>query len=123
MKRSFCKQVLLPLAALLATLLIFGCEPVAPRPVRLERQHILVVRPKVIAYGAEWCAACRAGQSFLTFLEEKGVTVERINIDEHPDLVAKYAITSIPVYFVIRAGHETMRTQDLDDVLRCINER
>jgi thiol-disulfide isomerase/thioredoxin len=88
-------------------------QPVLPVP---------VARPKVIAFGAEWCGACRAGQPILISLKRRGVDVERFNIDLRPDLVARYGIITIPVYFVIRSGHETVRTQDIDEVLRLVNE-
>ena len=58
----------------------------------------------------------------LDALERMGVDVERVNIDQHPDLAAQNSITSIPVYFVIRCGHETVRTQDIDEAVRLMNE-
>ena len=45
--------------------------------------------PKIIAFGADWCPACCAGQPKLDALEQMGVEVEQINIDQHPDLVAQ----------------------------------
>ncbi len=130
--RSFCKSVLLPLSAILATILIAGCEPprpVAPWPTPNQRHETLpdkphqqCCRPKIIAFGADWCPACCAGHAKLEALERMGVDVERVNIDKCPELATKWGITSVPVYFVIRCGHETVRTQDIDDAVRLMNE-
>jgi thiol-disulfide isomerase/thioredoxin len=138
--RSFCTSVLLPLSAILTVILLAGCEPPTPvapwpmpnqrhqaqpdqqRPVQPDQEHKQCCPPKIIAFGAPWCPACCAGQSKLDALERKGVVVEHVNIDEHPDLATKWGITSIPVYFVIRCGHETVRTQDIDEAVRLMNE-
>ena len=125
-------SVLVPLSAILATILILGCEPptpVAPWPTpdqrheaQPDKQHNQCCRPKIIAFGADWCPACCAGHAKLDALEQMGVDVERVNIDQRPDLAAQNGITSIPVYFVIRCGHETVRTQDIDEAVRLMNE-
>jgi thiol-disulfide isomerase/thioredoxin len=130
--RSFCKSVLVPLSAILATILILGCEPptpVAPWPTpdqrheaQPDKQHNQCCRPKIIAFGADWCPACNAGHAKLDALERMGVDVERVNIDKYPDLATKWGITSVPVYFVIRCGHETVRTQDIDEAVRLMND-
>ena len=130
--RSFCKSVLVPLSAIVATILILGCEPptpVAPWPTpdqrheaQPDKQHNQCCRPKIIAFGADWCPACQAGMPKLDALERMGVEVERVNIDKCSDWRRKYSITSVPVYFVIRCGHETVRTQDIDEAVRLMNE-
>ena len=135
--RSFCMSVLVPLSAVVATILILGCKPptpVAPRPTPDQRRQVqpdrqpdrqhnqCCTRPKIIAFGADWCPACCAGHAKLDALEQMGVEIERVNIDQHPDLMAQNHITSIPVYLVIRCGHETVRTQDIDEAVRLMNE-
>ncbi len=65
---------------------------------------------------------CRAGQPKLTALEKRGVEVEHINIDENSELAQQNNVTSIPVYLVVRCGHETVRTQDIDEVVRLMDE-
>jgi thiol-disulfide isomerase/thioredoxin len=129
---SFCKSVLIPLAAIIGTLLISGCEqpssPVAPMPRhqvwpdRPAPPEVKPAPPQVIAFGAEWCSACRAGQEKLTALQRRGVIVERVNIDTSPEKMEGLGITSIPVYFVFRSGHETVRTQDIDEAVKLIDE-
>jgi hypothetical protein len=54
---------------------------------------------------------------------QMGVDVERVNIDKCSETTRSYyGITSIPVYFVIRCGHDTVRTQDIDEAVRLMNE-
>jgi thiol-disulfide isomerase/thioredoxin len=131
--KTFCTSVLVPLSTIVATVLLFGCEPsrpmpVAPMPVpdqhsaRPDRRPDQCSRPKIIAFGADWCTVCIAGHAKLDELERMGVEVERVNIDEHPDLAAQNHITSIPVYLVIRCGHPTVRTQSIDEAVRLMNE-
>lgn len=131
--RSFCKSVLLPLSAILATILIAGCEPprpVAPWPTPDQRHETLpdkphqqCCRPKIIAFGADWCPMCVAGHAKLDAMEQMGVDVERVNIDKSSETTKRYyGITSVPVYFVIRCGHDTVRTQDIDEAVRLMNE-
>jgi thiol-disulfide isomerase/thioredoxin len=119
------------LSAIMATALLFGCEPtpVAPWPTPDQRheaqpdqQHHQCCRPKIIAFGAAWCSVCVAGHAKLDELERMGVEVDRVNIDEHPDLVAQNHITSIPVYLVSRCGHPTVRTQNIDEAVCLMNE-
>ncbi len=136
--RSFCESVLLPLAVITAVVLLLGCEPspstprgkapkVAPvvTPVDvapLPKEGHQCSRPQLIAYGAEWCVYCRAGEPKLADLERRGVEVIRVNIDEHPDWAAQNQVTSVPVYFVVRCGHPTVRTQSIDEAVRLMDE-
>ena len=104
-----------------------GCRrPVAdarPAPPGTTRQ---AAQPVLPAEDRGLCAPTGAlvlrGHAKLDALERMGVDVERVNIDQHPDLAAQNSITSIPVYFVIRCGHETVRTQDIDEAVRLMNE-
>jgi thiol-disulfide isomerase/thioredoxin len=124
--------MLMPWSAIMVTALLFGCEPptpVAPWPTPDQRhdaqpdqQHHQCCRPKIIAFGADWCSACRAGEPTLDALEQMGVEIERVNIDQRPDLAAQNHITSIPVYLAIRCGHPTVRTQSIDEAVRLMNE-
>ena len=129
--KSFCTSVLWPLVAMLATILILGCQPtprtgpvprpkvgvVAPLPVPVPK-----IQPSIVAFGAEWCPACRAGQRKLDELQQRGVEVVRIDIDRHPEMAG--GITSIPVYLVDRGPtYPVVRTQSIDEVVRLVDGR
>ena len=76
----------------------------------------------IVAFGAPWCGACVAGEPKLAALEQRGVNVVRVNIDLQRDEAAKYKISSIPVYIVIRRGHVSVRTQNVDVAVNLVNE-
>lgn len=118
--KSFCWSVLFPMATLLATALLFGCDqPKQPKP---PKPPTPVSRPTIVAFGAPWCGACVAGEPKLAALEQRGVAVVRVNIDLQHDEAAKYKINSIPVYIVIRRGHVSVRTQDVDVAVNLVND-
>jgi len=112
--RSFCASVLLPVAAIMAVALVLGCEepppesaraapspvPVTPGPVVDQRPKQEPQRPTIIAFGADWCPACRAGEVRLAAMERQGVEVRHVNIDQEPAVAAAWGVTSIPVYIV-----------------------
>ena len=116
--KSFCISVFLPLVALVAIILLLGCEQPVVAPVPSPRQS-QPVQPlvKIVAYTAPWCSVCRENESQLTTLKNKGVKIESVNIDEHPES----GITSIPVY-VVTHGSATVTTQDIRVVMALVEE-
>lgn len=63
--------------------------------------------PVVIDFWAEWCGPCVMLSKEIEALaaEKAGVIkVCKVNVDEAPDLAARYQITSIPAVFLIRNG-------------------
>lgn len=117
--KSFCISVFLPLVALVAIILLLGCEQPVVAPMAPPPHQSQPVRPivKIVAYTAQWCSVCRNNESQLTTLKNKGVKIESINIDEHPEL----GITSIPVYVVVRESG-MVTTQDIKVVVALVEE-
>lgn len=63
--------------------------------------------PVVVDFWAEWCGPCRALSPILDGVSESmGEKAEfvKINIDEEPELAAKYGIMSIPAVYVFKNG-------------------
>ena len=63
--------------------------------------------PVLVDFWAEWCGPCRAGTPALEQLAEEfggKVTVVKLNIDENPDVPAKYAVRAIPTMILFKDG-------------------
>ena len=70
-------------------------------------------RPKVLAFTASWCGPCQRAKPALVQIRAAGVDVEIIDIDAHPDLARKYAVTEVPTFIVYVCGNEPVRTNDI----------
>ena len=66
---------------------------------------------KLLDFWAQWCGPCRIMNPIIDELEKeiKGIEIERINVDEKPDLSSKYGVMSIPTYIIEKDGVEVGR--------------
>lgn len=61
----------------------------------------------VVDFFAEWCGPCRMIGPFLESIEsEMGVSIVKINIDESPNIAAKYEVMSIPTIMIFKNGEK-----------------
>lgn len=84
--------------------------------------------PVIVDFWATWCGPCRMLAPELEALaaEKAGVVkVGKVNVDENPELCAKYGITSIPAVFVFKGGKIAAQSVGYckkDDLLRLLEK-
>ena len=74
---------------------------------------------KIIKFTADWCQPCKALEPFLRQAEEKGFTVERVNVDKDQEMVDMYKVTSLPTTILLSEfGAEYLIGSGADTVKR-----
>lgn len=64
---------------------------------------------EVLKFSASWCGPCQALSTTLKGIDDLGVDIREIDIDEELDLAAQYNIRSVPTMVVLENGTEVRR--------------
>lgn len=69
-------------------------------------------RPVLVDFWAEWCMPCRMLSPVVDEVadENTSVSVGKINVDEQPELAARFGVMSIPTLIVFKNGEAVQRS-------------
>ena len=76
-------------------------------------RELVLDNPKsvLLDFWAVWCGPCRMVAPIVEALSEErqDILVGKINVDEEPELAARFGIVSIPTLIVMKDGQEAAR--------------
>ncbi|MDD3212926.1 MAG: thioredoxin [Eubacteriales bacterium] len=71
-----------------------------------ETEALKSTKPVLVDFYADWCGPCKMVSPLVDELAEESDSykVGKINVDESPELAAKYGVMSIPTLIVFKDG-------------------
>lgn len=71
-----------------------------------ETEAIQSTKPVLIDFYADWCGPCRMVSPLVDELAEESdaYKVGKVNVDDYPEIAARYGVMSIPTLIVLKDG-------------------
>lgn len=79
---------------------------------------------KLYYFSAPWCENCQALDSTMNIVNNKGIPVEKVNVDYEADRAKRANVQSIPTVILVENGQETKRftgARSLDYIIQFYN--
>jgi thioredoxin 1 len=67
--------------------------------------------PVLVEFTATWCGPCRMQATVLEGVASKnpGLSIGAVDVDDYPELAARYGVRGMPTLIVFKGGKETNR--------------
>ena len=71
-----------------------------------DKEALQSTKPILVDFYADWCGPCKMVSPLVDELadESDAYKVGKVNVDESPELAAKYGVMSIPTLIVLKNG-------------------
>lgn len=76
-----------------------------------EAEVLQSSKPVLVDFYADWCGPCKMVSPIVDELAEESdaYKVGKVNVDDSPELAARYQVMSIPTLLVIKDGNVTQQ--------------
>lgn len=74
-----------------------------------ETEVLQAAGPVLVDFWASWCMPCRMQAPAIEKLAQEGYNVGKLNVDDEPELAARFHVMNIPTLIIFKDGKEAER--------------